>query len=212
MNITFDIQTWWRAGSAYGDGAVADATVHCDSAGLPFLPGRTIKGLCRHALRLAVDAGLPAAGTPITVDDVDRWFGPELADSTSGDVDARVAAFRYETYSGALRFDSARLPTAWLKWAAANPGALWALRVPMASTAVGDDGVAADHTLRTVEVAAPMSLTGEVEWSSAEPEDARWREAFRVALPIFIRGLGSTRNRGFGRVAVRVSDANGGAA
>jgi hypothetical protein len=212
MNITFDIQTWWRAGSAYGDGAVADATVHCDATGLPFLPGRTIKGLCRNALRLAAEAGIAVGGKPITMGDIERWFGPELEDSTGGDVDRRVAAFRYETRAGALRFDSARLPTLWLDWAKANPGALWALRVPMASTAVGNDGVAADHTLRTVEVAAPMSLTGAVEWIAAETEDARWREAFASALPVFIRGLGSTRNRGFGRVAVRVDATKGGAA
>ena len=212
MNITFDIQTWWRAGSAYGDGAVADATVHCDAAGLPFVPGRTVKGLCRHALRLAAEAGLAVSGKPITMGDVERWFGPELEDSTGGDVDRRVAAFRYQTRAGALRFDSARLPKAWQDWAIQNPGALWALRVPMASTAVGDDGVAADHTLRTVEVAAPMSLTGAVEWIAADADDARWRDAFRAALPIFIRGLGSTRNRGFGRVAVRVDVTKGGAA
>ncbi len=212
MNITFDIQTWWRAGSAFGDGAVADATVHCDAAGLPFLPGRTLKGLCRHALRLAAEAGLPAGGKPISMTDVERWFGPELEDSSEGDVDRRVAAFRYETRPGTLRFDSARLPKAWRDWAIQNRDSLWALRVPMASTAVGEAGVATDHTLRTVEVAAPMTLTGAVEWVASDIEDVRWREAFASALPIFIRCLGSTRNRGFGRVVVRVDAAKGGAA
>lgn len=212
MNITFDIQTWWRAGSAFGDGAVSDATVHRDGLGLPFVPGRTLKGLCRHALQLAIDAEFAVAGQRLTKENLVAWFGPELRDLAGADRDADVAAFRYQTSPGALRFESARLPTAWRLWAEANPGATWALVTQMATTAVDPSGVAADHTLRTVEVAAPMVLSAEVVWHGAGKEDARWKIAFREALPVFVRGVGSTRNRGFGRVAVRVDDAKGGAA
>ena len=51
--LRFEIQSFWHAGSGRGDGAVADATVLRSRAGLPILPGRTVKGLLREACDLA---------------------------------------------------------------------------------------------------------------------------------------------------------------
>src|SRR5690625_450439 len=52
MNKTLQIQifSYWHTGSGMGKGPELDATVIRDSTGLPYLPGRTIKGLLREAL------------------------------------------------------------------------------------------------------------------------------------------------------------------
>ena len=52
MNIRYKIEfhTDWHCGSGLAAGADVDALVVKDQSGLPFVPGKTIKGLLREAV------------------------------------------------------------------------------------------------------------------------------------------------------------------
>lgn len=191
-SVQFELLTWWHAGSGRGDGERADAVVQVSSAGLPYLPGRTVKGLLRAA----------AATVGASEQDLAAWFGTALL-GTGERVKALEEA-RFLTKAGSLTFSSATLGPAWEAYAKSLPsrGALRPLFALLATTAVDHDtGTARDRSLRTVEVAAPMILSATVEG----PEGERWFPALQTAAP-FLRSLGSGRNRGLGRVRVTVEE------
>ena len=192
--LRFEIQSFWHAGSGRGDGAVADATVLRSRAGLPILPGRTVKGLLREACDLASRAGVMAP------DKVTRWFGSPVAQATPDNREKKMEEARYRTEAGTLRVGSATLGEGWEAWAAGAASSNEAPRPELLfrtlTTTALRDGVALDHTLRTVEVAIPMTLHAHLD--GLEEGDV---ELLRAALP-FIRSLGSHRNRGLGRVVV----------
>src|SRR5206468_769129 len=105
--IEFRILTWWHPGTGRGDGATADAVAHCGSDGLPFLPGRTVKGLIRDACRAGAEAAV------IHKDQILTLFGsdPPGPGPSDGEFE-RVRALeegRFRTRRGTLRFSSARI-------------------------------------------------------------------------------------------------------
>lgn len=199
ITLRFDLQAWWQAGTGKGDGVVADAVVALDAHGLPYLPGRTVKGLLRAAATTAEDCRRPTwpAGS------VERHFGSKLPKNAANDQtrQQRLDAARFLTQTGDLRFDSATLGDAWAAWAiGAEEHERQLLRELLASTAINSEtGTAKDATLRTVEVAAPMTLFARVHG----PDDDAWPAAIADIVPL-IRGVGTQRNRGFGRVQVEV--------
>jgi hypothetical protein len=206
--LELDILSYWHAGTGKGAGAVLDALCHRTAEGLPFLPGRTVRGLLREALQRAVDlqAIAPASwgGRPA----VEWAFGTGVAKGRNEDRVNALEEMRFTSTEGNLRVSSAVLGKSddearrWQTWAKRYPPKLEHLFRPFASTKVADDGKAADKTLRATEVAVPMQLYAWVEGPDGEP----WQDALPIAAH-FIRGLGSHRNRGLGRVAVTVRSA-----
>lgn len=226
--LRFELHTFWHPGTGRGDGALADAAVHKTAEGLPFLPGRTVKGLLRDAAELAVAAGLLAAP------DVLALFGSPLPDGI--DADNRVGALeeaRYASVPGTLWFSSACLgrtrdeQIAWRAWARhreqapdqhaqQQPGVDRTARAGapdrkepsdllfqrFASTRIDASGIARDHTLRTIEIVVPVDLHAFVRGRPDTPWDA-----LDQAARLFIRGVGSHRHRGLGRVSASVGAA-----
>ena len=189
----FDILGWWHAGTGRGDGPIADAVLARSSCGLPYIPGRTVKGLIRDAVSLGVLAGVAQS------DQVVDWFGTDLVEGDPENRERRLEEARFLTRPGRLRFESATLGSEWDLWAAANPIERELLVSHFASTRMGDDGVASDQTLRTIEVAVPMCLRAEI--SGLDEEAAG---VISAVLPLFLRGVGSHRHRGLGRVSARL--------
>lgn len=190
IRLRFELLGWWHAGTGRGDGARADAVVRRSHGGLPFLPGRTAKGLLRDACGTLRDLGR------VRQDELVAWFGSELLSRTK---DAEEEA-RYTSVPGALRFSSATLGAEWEAWGASRGDTEDHRRLlfgTLASTAVDEEGVARDATLRTIEVAVPVALIATVEG----PDDPRWIAGVRESLPL-IRAVGAHRTRGLGRVAV----------
>jgi len=205
VSVRFDLLSFWHAGTGRGGGADVDAVVARTPGGLPFLPGRTVKGLLRQATELGEACGALAAGTAET------WFGTAVeaaAPSTgSGDRGTRVERLeeaRYRTRPGMLRVGSALLGRSpderarWEAWAAAHPNERELLLDRFASTQIGDTGVAEPGTLRAIEVAVPVPLHADVDFPDA-PQG--WQEQLASVLPL-LRGVGSDRHRGLGRVQV----------
>ncbi|NOZ85852.1 MAG: hypothetical protein GXP49_06250 [Deltaproteobacteria bacterium] len=199
--LKIDIHSYWHAGSGRGRGAEADAVVMKTRSGLPYLPGRTIKGLVRESMRLAESSGV----YPGLKGRTDELFGQR--DSVV-DSEHDKGAGRFNVRSGALRFSDARLGRTqeehekWESFASTNKGKeleanLFSI---LSSTAMDEKGLAKNKTLRSVEVAVPLTL-----YAFVEPVDgtdpAEWLNDLEKALPL-LRALGSKRTRGFGRCTV----------
>lgn len=184
---------YWHSGTGRGDGMGADAVVARDQHGLPYLPGRHLKGLLRHALRHLEHLELAPVGL------CEDLFGR----GTDGASDkARSAQTRYGTTQGRLRFGSARLPDAWQAFAAhADPATIDLLFRTLGSTAIDEQGTARARTLRTVELAAPMTLTAYID--TDRPLDPDTLTALRRAAGL-VRRVGKHRTRGLGRATLTI--------
>lgn len=186
LDLEVELLSPWHVSSGRGAGPSADLTVVRSPAGLPYLPGRTLRGLLRDALFRAEELGRVEAGR------TERLFGTwTFGENAPG---------RRETTPGLLIVDSATLPDEYERYAAAHPRWAEAFIDTVAATAL-EDGVALDHTLRVFEVAVPMTLRARVEGPEGDP----WAEDLRKALP-WLRGLGLLRSRGYGRVRVRFAN------
>lgn len=207
--LVLELLSYWHIGSGRGAAASADAVVAKDRAGLPYVPGKTLKGLARDAMTLAEEVGVLPAGR------ANHWLGTALAESVpTGDLDDKEQAdamegaleeARFRTRQGQLWFGSACLPEPWLRWAANARGdgvrpVIDELFTHVASTAIDARGIAREHTLRVREVAVPMTLRAEVLGPSPGA-DGDWVADLEAAVPL-LRSLGSRRHRGLGRVAV----------
>lgn len=173
MDITYKAEffTYWHCGSGLSAGADVDLLTVKDADGLPFIPGKTIKGLLREAAEtlsgLAIDQYPPLEG-------IDKIFGKEGV--LQGSAFFSNAEFPDED-KNILRSKSKFLFTA------------------VSSTAIGKDGIAKEHSLRRTEAALPCVLTGEImHW----PDDEKSLKLLTDSLA-FIKRLGEGRNRGLGR-------------
>lgn len=209
--IVLDICSYWHAGTGRGAGSTLDALVFKSAGGLPVLPGRTIRGLIRDALEKAAQLGAVDAA-PFKEGPATWCFGTGL-DAPANESEPvnrveRLEEARFKTEEGRLQVDSATLGDSpeearkWERWAATNPGEVAHLYRGFASTKIDADGVVAEHTLRSIEVTVPLRLYARVTGPVDGPD---WVSALREALPL-IRGLGSHRNRGLGRVQAYLAE------
>ena len=56
IKYTITMHSYWHCGSGLAAGSDVDALVVKDSNGLPFVPGKTMKGLVKEAVEEAVEA------------------------------------------------------------------------------------------------------------------------------------------------------------
>ncbi len=196
MNLHLDLMHYWHAGTGVGRGGHLDAVVRRDALGLPYVPGRTLKGLLRDAVRTAHAFG---------------WYGdaddPEVllfgSDSRTPSTDGSTP--------GLLRVSDAHLPSPLkdaMKMMAPDQRVtiVAGLYREMFSTAVDmDSGTARPKSLRGIEVAVPCQLVADIEWLD-DASEVRSMQTLRVALPL-LRAVGSHRNRGYGRMRVELEGA-----
>jgi CRISPR/Cas system CSM-associated protein Csm3 (group 7 of RAMP superfamily) len=183
LRLTLDISSYWHAGSGHAGPGDIDAAVVRDLRGLPYLPGRTLKGLFRDAAELW------------------RTWNPESCDpaimfGSEGGTAAKP--------SGKLHFSDANLPSEFASWAGSlNPkmrDVLRGLVETVASTKIDQNGIADDHTLRKFEVAIPMTLEASISWEGGPDDDAI--ALWLGGIASLVRRLGSHRHRGYGRCTI----------
>ena len=204
--IRIEVQGYWHAGSGRGAGPGADAVVVRTPAGLPYLPGRALKGLIRDAARIAEQAGRLDQGRTASL------FGGRSRGAAEG---AGKGMGRFGVAAGALRFSDARIGVdddkqqIWEDWADTGRGRklVGGLFDHISSTAMDENGLADERTLRTVEVTVPMQLHAFVE-PIPDNDPGDWQSDLRLVLPL-IRTLGSKRSRGFGRCSMSLLDGGG---
>ena len=137
--IKYEIEFFsnWHCGSGLAAGADVDALVIKDNNGLPYVPGRTLKGLLRDAASTLSD----------DKDTIGNIFG------VSGDEDGHK--------TGSSFFGNATLPIAEYQYIV-EQGLGPHLYQTFASTSIDENGIAKDNTLRKIETVVPCKLEGEI--------------------------------------------------
>lgn len=198
ITLSFEMLSFWHCGTGKGAGTGVDAVVVRTQAGLPFIPGRTVKGLLREAVTTLEQAGALGQGS------AERHFGSAIG-AEPGGADDRVTVLeeaRFRTTPGLLRFGSAHIGKGadevarWERWAAGDPAGRASLFRELSSTKLDQQGVAAGKTLRTIEVVVPLTLHAQIDG----PDDT-FVSVLEKALPL-VDGVGSHRSRGLGRVQI----------
>jgi CRISPR/Cas system CSM-associated protein Csm3 (group 7 of RAMP superfamily) len=184
--LTFNILSDWHIGSGEEAGAYSDSLVIKSHDLLPFLPGRSIRGLLRESMQLAVDNNWCSA------QDLLMLFGNEGQNLES---------------QGLLRISSANLSSEEQQYLLTNPGAIAKLYRILQFTAIDHQtGVAKDSSLRSMEVAIPMTLTADISLNINHPDYTKDNASHLLNLlanvcPL-IAHLGAKRSRGLGQVEV----------
>ena len=167
----------WHVGSGLDSGADADSVVLKDDNNLPYIPGKTIKGLLKDSLLDIADLS-HQKGIKLHID---TFFGEEIKSKE------KVIG----TKAGNLFFSNAELNEAEQKDIFENNLADQ-LYKNIASTSIDEKGIAKRSSLRTMEVCIPVTLEGEIEGN--EIDSVLFEKAFK-----WTRHLGVNRNRGLGR-------------
>ena len=178
MDIRYNIQFFsnWHCGSGLAAGADVDALVVKESNGLPYVPGRTLKGLLREA---AVE---------LNPDKEKRTLLNKIFGSVDEDGTTRMGAafFGNATLAGGADI--------------VKKGYTPYLFQTFASTAIDETtGIARDNTLRKIETVIPCTLSGDI-LNLPEGGDALLREAMQM-----VKRMGVGRHRGYGRCSISIT-------
>lgn len=172
IDISYEIEFFsnWHCGSGQAAGADVDALVIKDKDGLPFVPGRTIKGLLREgATVLSDDSAL-----------IDSIFGiPGDADKGAQETRLGCAFFSNAVLKGGQAIAAQELTPY--------------LYQSFSSTAIDENGIAKGNSLRKTETVVPCTLQGKIINVPSEGESL-----LQKAMS-YIKRMGTGRNRGFGR-------------
>lgn len=194
--LTLRFLSFWHAGTGLGDWAGHDAAVIRDNAGLPYYPGKSLRGVLRNAVEKAQTLG---------------WYNDlqtqHIAELLFGSSHLQTDQSRLTT-PGALYVTNATLPEdehRYLSQPDAEPlrQLLFATR---ASTKIdATTNTAQAQSLRAMEMVVPVSLASELELSGSmtDKQKSDAIEALTLSLSL-IESLGSKRTRGLGRVEVNM--------
>lgn len=181
MKLKIEMHDYWHVGSGLADAGYIDMAVLRNAEGLPYLPGRTLKGLLRSAWEF-LDELAPDGDPQMSASQV---FGSEDTPFFEGQAQVHCT-------DAQLSADD----RAWLA-APDNQAAKALLFTALHTTAICEteqtEHIKKDKSLRIREVALPLTLEADV-FFSAPGAAAKMRKA----IPL-IRSLGANRHRGLGR-------------
>ena len=172
MTIEYKIEflDYWHLSSGLSAGAKLDSTVSKDKDGLPYVPGKTIKGLLR-----------------------------EMAIVLKNDAFVNVCFGKEGVKMGACYFSNAKLSDT-LSVEITKHKLQENLYDVVASTKIGQkdknnetEGIAVTNSLREIEVVVPLVLEGSIDDVPDEYKDTL------VKTLKMIKRMGLNRNRGLGR-------------
>ena len=160
--LALSFRSWWLSGTGGGRGRHLDAVSYRDADGLPAMPMSQVKGTLRETAERLAAAGRAGWSEAL----VELLFG------------ARTAAGRASSEGAVAFLGDAEIPAGDRKGlvgirdcARRRRGELYRR---IAATQIGKRGAAVDRTLRYVEAAAPVRLTGRLEWVATAPPHPDW--------------------------------------
>lgn len=186
LHYSIEFYAPWHCGSGLAAGADVDALVVKDKQGMPFIPGKTIKGLIREA----VEDLLTFRGTD--VNKINQQLSPLFG----------LFNEEEKAVKGELFFHNAEL-SEMLRKKIDEKKLQKHLYEGIASTAIDKDGIAKKHSLRRMEVVVPCKLFGKIEGVN---DNSR---ALLIEGMKMIKRLGVNRNRGLGRCTFTVVEQGG---
>lgn len=180
-NLKYSIQfyTNWHCGSGQAAGADVDALVVKDAQGLPFVPGKTIKGLVREALAYTLSQENKSKGMLTNI--CGQFKNND--NCTKGRAFFTDATLHEDEKNVIVKDSLARF-----------------LYQSVSATAIGNDGIAKDKSLRKTETTVPCTLYGQI----MNLEDQEAHEVERALM--MIKRLGAGRTRGYGRCEISMEE------
>jgi len=176
IKYTIEFFSDWHCGSGLAAGADVDALVVKDNNKLPFVPGKTMKGLIKEAVDNIV------VYEKINKDDIIKKAFGYFDDKDKSE-------------KGEMFFTNAELNEADAK-TIIKENLQDFMYHSIASTAIDKDGIAKDHSLRKMEVVVPCKLEGYIKYVPSELVSEM------ISGLKFIKRLGVNRNRGLGRCKI----------
>ncbi|WP_373549467.1 RAMP superfamily CRISPR-associated protein [Haliscomenobacter sp.] len=177
-----EFYTYWHTGSGLSGGTDANLTVIKNQLGLPFIPGRTLKGLLREAATLLNELD----ATLVTKTFIETVFGVGEDENTH---QISKEAMCYFGNAELSQYLSNSLQAEHKKQ----------LYPVLASTAIDDAGQAANGSLRQLEVCIPLTLYANIEHFPSD--DANLVQLEHCMM--WVKKLGNSRSRGLGRCAFK---------
>jgi len=169
----------WSCGSGLAAGANVNSLVIKDRNNLPFVPGKTIKGLVREV-----------------VDELLFFYKKEDTSNINKKIIKTFGFFNEgedTSEKGSAFFTNAELSKDEQKAIISNKLSRYMYR-SVSSTAINKDGISDNHSLRRVETVVPCSLEGRI----LDIPDENVKE-FIIRSFGMIKRIGQNRNRGLGR-------------
>jgi len=190
INITYQINffDYWHTSSGLSASTYADTTVHKDK-GLPFIPGRTLKGMLRDAAEQLYSLNvLPS----ITQEFIDTVFGeaPPIVKRAENQPIVKEDAIKRKI--SVCNFSNATI-SPFLKAAISEKKQQHLLYHTVASTAIDELGIAKDETLRQLEITVPLTL-----YASITDLPESYEASLKLCMQ-WIKRMGLNRTRGLGR-------------
>ena len=203
--LQIDVHSYWHIGTGHGNGPSLDAVV-AKSSGLPFWPGKSLKGVFRDAFYQASTI----QHLPHTQQHLYDLFGYSV-NNTMENPEQDGPQVRFQSHRGQLQFSSAYLERGEayqsLKKALddTNTDLKRFFFTELSQVALEEDGTAKEGALRSIEVAKPVRLYAEVSYQGDNPKDAFG--LLEKSFPL-IRIMGAHRIRGLGRITVSFTPEN----
>jgi len=186
MIVQYEIQflSDWHCGSGLSAGAESDAEVIKDENKLPYIPGKTIKGLFKDAL-MEIQQVQPEL---IPLEEINNLFGYVVKDQM-GKVKETIAGFAFFSNACLGANEKNEITGTLSNFLYKN----------ISSTAIGENGIANDASLRTMEVCIPVCLMGTIDIV----DNHNAKQLLEIGAK-WIRHLGVNRNRGLGRCSFKI--------
>lgn len=185
MNIDYKVvlHSFWSCGSGLAAGADVDSLVIKDNNGMPYIPGKTIKGLLREAM----EEYLSLTGQ---IDTCKEEFAKLFGYASENN---KLEICKSDAY-----FSNAEMEASEYNAIVSNKLSEYMFK-SVSSTEIKKDGIAKDHSLRRIEVVLPCTLYGSI---TDIPEGMS--DKIENALGM-IKCLGSSRSRGLGRCTFMIN-------
>lgn len=190
LQIQVKLKSPTLLGSGEGWGSIIDADVVFDDYGLPYFPGRRLKGMLRESATEVYEMFAQAGIDGITKSNITDTFG------RSGDAAGAAVVFNdlfVEDYDDTVK---------WLAWCFDHYKGLFSpekvldtLTMIRQQTAIKADGTARDKSLRTLRVLKTgLCFQGDISFAN---DTSVKLIAFACAN---LKRIGTSRNRGYGLV------------
>lgn len=177
MRIKIEFFTYWHCGAGSSGGSRVDALVAKDKEGLPYIPGKTLKGHIREMAESLDDCTF-----------VNICFG--------GSADENEACYdeKYKEVEAECYFSSAVVEEK------IDSDLKSYLYRTISSTKIDEKGIADTGTLREIEVVVPLTLYATIEFRE---EAKKYEQKMEQALEQ-VKRMGLNRTRGLGRCSISV--------
>jgi CRISPR/Cas system CSM-associated protein Csm3 (group 7 of RAMP superfamily) len=174
--------SYWHVSSGLSGSTYADLLVNKTEKGLPFLPGKTLKGLLREAAE-TINTLHP---TLVKTDFINEVFGERNKSIGQN--------FQEKYREEAKSFFSSGTLSRQLQTQITKENKPYLFNV-LSSTKIGKNGQAENHSLRQIEVSIPLVLYASVE---GFPKEDNYLEQLERCMN-FTKRMGLNRSRGLGR-------------